>query len=188
MFVGPAVKAEDVDWHWSVLSSSKLMIKGSMAGDTIIGSFPNFSGDIYFNPYDMSANKVAFAIDTRLIKLPLYNQMSVATSPDWLDAFRFPRAEYTATEFVDEGNNVYLAKGYLKIKEAVLPLPLRFKLDLSNVEVPENQTHNTIIAKRATVKGVAVIDRSFFGIGLNAKKEASQVDNLVYVYVILNAE
>ena len=167
---GPSAPVKPAPWVWAVQPGAKLMFEGTQQGVPFRGSLPSFSGTIQFRPSDPGNSFIDITIPLRNITVDGYDRNSAVRTPEWLDTFRYPGARYVATQFRDEGNNVFTADGFLTLKGRTIYVPLRFQLTFEDVlNRPESTQPGTytpvIVGKRAHVRALASILRSQFGIG-----------------------
>ncbi len=170
---GPSAPVKPAPWVWSVLPGAKLMFEGTQDGTPFRGSLPAFTGTLQFRPSDLGNSFIDLNIPLRNIVVDGYDRNSAVRTPEWLDTFQYPTARYVATQFRDEGQNVFTANGFLTLKGHTLYVPLRFQLTFEDVMGPPNASTrmNTdtyipiVVAKRVHVKVLATIFRSQFGVG-----------------------
>lgn len=187
---GPSAPVKPAPWVWTVQPGAKLMFEGTQQGVPFRGSLPSFSGTIQFRPSDLGNSFIDITIPLRNITVDGYDRNSAVRTPDWLDTFRYPSARYVATQFRDEGGNVFTADGFLTLKGHTLYVPLRFQLTFEDIlNRPESTQPGTytpvIVGKRARVRALATLLRSQFGIG---PVEATDVGETVKVFAEFTAE
>ncbi|MDR3476876.1 MAG: YceI family protein [Gammaproteobacteria bacterium] len=154
---------------WDIVpTASKLNFTATQNGAPVIGEFKSFSGDILFDPTDLSGSLITIKVNIASVTAA-YNQVAdTLKTPDWFDAAAFPVAVFKANHFTSVGDKKYTAEGTLTIREKTVPVTVAFTL--------EKYTDQD-----AFVKGTASLKRTAFGIGKGewAKTDAIKDDVLV---------
>ncbi len=113
------------------------------------GTFRGLSGEIFFDPADLPAARMAVSVDAATIQTGNSTKDTHARGDAWFDVERYPQITYVASEFsrTDQG---YLANGTLTLHGVSKPIPLPFTF------VPTAET--------ALFVGRMTVDREAFGI------------------------
>ncbi len=137
---------------WKIIpTQSTLTFTATQNDAPVTGQFKSFTGDINFDPKQLSGSHVKITIDTSSISDP-YNQLSdTLKTPDWFDVQKYPQAIFQSTEFVKTGNNTYQSKGNLTLRDKTLPVTLVF----SFIQAPT----------KVIFAGSTAIKRRAFGVG-----------------------
>jgi polyisoprenoid-binding protein YceI len=138
---------------WQIVpSKSSLTFTATQNGAPVTGQFESFTGDIHFDPNQLSANNIKIVIDMNSIT-DSYNQLSdTLKTPAWFNTKLFPLAIFKSNEFKKIGDKTYQSKGMLTIRDKTLPVILTF--------TQEDYTQN-----EAMIKGSTIIKRTAFGVG-----------------------
>ena len=94
-------------------------------------------------------------------------------SADWFAVDRFATAIFRADRFRKTGADRYVARGTLKMKDVTVPISLPFTL--------------RITGDRATMQGIATVDRTAYKIGQGDYAATDEIPAAVKVAVTLNA-
>jgi polyisoprenoid-binding protein YceI len=152
---------------------SRIGFSTRWAGDTVNGSFRQWSGDIKFDPANLAASKAIITIQTGSAVTGMKEPDENIGGGDWLDARRFPAARYETTNIRALGGNRYVADGLLTIKGVTYRLALPFNL--------------TIAGNVATMTGQATLDRMTLKLGLESDSSAAWVARETVVNVAVRA-
>jgi cytochrome b561/polyisoprenoid-binding protein YceI len=146
----PAAALAEVESDWRVQEGT-LGLSVQQFGQTVSGSFADWTADITFDESDGTGEKGDVAVTVSIPSLTLGSVTNQALGADFLAAESNPTATFTAPILrTDDG---YLAEGVLTIKGAEASVPLPFTLSIDG--------------DTATMSGQATVDRRAFGIGEN---------------------
>ncbi len=148
---------------WQIIpDKSSITFTATQNDAPVTGEFKSFTGDINFDPEQLSISNVAIVVDITSVKTSYAEIAKTLLSPEWFDAKTFPKATFKATSFSKIGDNNYQANGTLTIRDKTSAVTLTFTL--------QPVTKTTTIAK-----GETKIQRSTFGIG---RGEWASTDNV----------
>ena len=138
---------------WKIVpNESSLTFTATQNGAPVTGKFTNFSGEIYYDPNQLSQSHVKIMIDVGSIT-DAYNQLSdTLKTPDWFNVKAFPEAIFQSSHFTKTKDNTFQANGNLTIRDKTLPVTLTF-------------TQEEYSKTKAVIKGSALIKRTAFGVG-----------------------
>ncbi len=138
---------------WKIVpEESTLTFSATQNGAPVTGTFKTFSGDINFDPDQLSTSKVKIAVDVGSVT-DAYNELSdTLKKPEWFNIKLFPQAVFESSDFVKTGDKTYQAKGTLTIRDKKLPITLTF-------------TQEEYTQTKARMKGNTTIKRTAFGVG-----------------------
>lgn len=154
--------------------ASKLTFEATQGGSTFTGEFPEFSGEIVFDPNDLAAGKLAITIPIAGVTTYSAERDGQILGTTWFAASQFPEATYTADGFTAAESGGYIAEGRLALKGIEQPLPLTFTLDIEN--------------GRAVADGVATIVRTDHEIGTGQFVDGNTIGLDVKVIVHIEAD
>lgn len=161
--------------EWKIIpSQSKIEFQARQDNSIISGSFKKFDGQIIFDRSRNDNSKIAIEIDTGSVDISFLEALETLKSSPWLAVQDFPKAIFTADQFVPMNNNSFRAIGKLSIKGKVAPVTLDFTLNKYSNEY-------------ALATGTATIKRSDFAIGDRDIKKANDVQDQVVVTVTISA-
>jgi len=154
---------------WNIVpSESSLTFTATQNGAPVTGKFTNFSGEINFDPNQLSASNVKIIVNISSLS-DSYNQLSdTLKTPDWFNVKVFPQAIFQSSNFTKTGDKTFQAKGNLTIRDKTLPVTLTF-------------TQEEYSPAKAVMKGSAVIKRTAFGVGQGEWSDTKAVKDDVQV-------
>jgi polyisoprenoid-binding protein YceI len=160
---------------WQILpEKSTISFTATQNNAPVTGDFKTFSGDINFDPEQLSVSNVTIVIDIGSVKTSYAEIAKTLLTPEWFDVKSFPHATFKATSFTKLGENSYQANGTLFLRDKSSPLTLTFQLQ------PISKT--TTIAK-----GEATLQRSNFGVGRGEWASTDNVKDEVKINFTLTA-
>jgi polyisoprenoid-binding protein YceI len=138
---------------WQIVpAKSSLTFTATQNDAPVTGKFQNFTGDIYFDPNQLSTSKVKIVVDVGSVTDAYHELSDTLKRPEWFNIKLFPQAIFEAKDLIKTGDKTYQAKGTLTIRDKTVPLTLTF--------TQEEYSQTT-----AQMKGSAIIKRSAFGVG-----------------------
>jgi len=90
------------------------------------GQFMDFTGDVYFDPANLTKSKFDFVIKVKSIDTKIGKRDTHLRSPDFFDASKYPLMTYKSSKVLYAGANKYIVEGKLTIKDVTRDLPLEF--------------------------------------------------------------
>lgn len=160
---------------WKIVpADSSLTFTATQNGAPVTGQFKSFTGDIYFDPNQLAADKVKITIDMASVS-DAYNQLSdTLKTPDWFNIKIFPQAVFQSTDFVKTGDKTFECKGTLTIRDKTLPVTLMLTEELYS-------------PTKAIFKGTTIIKRIAFGVGQGQWADTSAVKDDVQINFTVTA-
>ena len=138
---------------WTVnAATSELAFTATVENAPASGVFRTFNAAVEFDPDRPAEARIDVTIPVSSADMISDDVNKALRGSDWLDAARFPVAEFHSTEVRPSGANGYLVLGTLKVKDIAMP-----------IEVPFTWKRE---GDTATVNGEFSIDRAAFKIGL----------------------
>jgi polyisoprenoid-binding protein YceI len=169
-----AVSAPAQATPWTIdARQSRIGFSTRWAGEAVNGTFRQWSGDIKFDPANLSGSKAIIIIQTGSALTGMKEPDDNIGGADWLDVRRFPAARYETTAIRALGGNRYIADGLLTIKGVAYRLALPFTV--------------TLAGNVATMTGQATLDRMTLKLGLESDSSASWVARETVVNVAVRA-
>jgi len=94
----------------------------------VYGSFDDFDADISFDPQNLAGSSIKVTIKTASINTGWGPRDEHLQSEDWFASGRWPLMTFTSSEITSKGDDMYVAKGTLKMKgvEKEIELPFKF--------------------------------------------------------------
>jgi len=90
------------------------------------GQFMDFTGDVYFDPANLTKSKFDFVIKVKSIDTKIGKRDTHLRSPDFFDASQYPLMTYKSSKVLYAGANKYIVEGKLTIKDVTRDLSLEF--------------------------------------------------------------
>lgn len=160
---------------WKIVpKESSLTFTATQNNAPVTGQFKTFTGDINFDPKQLSANNVKIIIDMSSITDP-YNQLSdTLKEADWFNVKKYPQAVFQSSNFVKTGDKTYQGKGTLTIRDKTLPVTLVF-------------TQEEYTPTKAVIKGSTTVKRTAFGVGQGEWADTKTVKDDVQINFTISA-
>lgn len=160
---------------WKILpEKSNITFTATQNNAPVTGEFKTFTGEINFDPLQLSVSNVAITIDIGSVTTSYAEIAKTLKTAEWFNVAQFPHATFKATSFSKIGDSTYEAKGTLTLRDKTAPLNVTF--DLQSV------TQTTSVAK-----GEASLQRSTFGVGRGEWASTDQVKDDVKINFTLTA-
>jgi len=159
---------------WKIINKeSSLSFTATQNNSPVTGKFTSFTGEIKADPNQLNASSVRIVVDLGSVTTSYAEVADTLKTSDWFNIKIFPQAIFEAKQFSKTGVNTYQANGSLRIRNKTLPVILNF-------------TQEDYSAKKARVKGSAILKRTAFGIGQGEWVSTSEVKDEVTVNFVLS--
>ena len=159
---------------WAIVEpESKLTFEASLYKTPFTAVFEHFSGQIIFNPEDLSTASADIAIDMSRIISGDADRDKNMQGADWFDVASFPNSRFISRRFEKGEGNSYVAVGDVTIRGVTMPLIIPFTLDITG-----NKAH---------MKAQFSLDRGQFGVGQGEWQGEDTVGRTVNVSIDLVA-
>lgn len=160
---------------WRIVSeTSRIEFSVNQMNSVVNGSFNKLTGKVAFNPFNLENSAVSVDIDISSIRCSINEAISELLLPEWFNVKKFPKANFTATNFSKTADGNYSARGTLNLKGRNVPTNVNFKITSQN-------------NSSASISGTANIKRSDFGIGNLDIQKAKDVNDDVQIKFNINA-
>lgn len=169
VFSTTSAQAQDAPRWEMEAGKSTLAFSVPYDKDTIEGTFPGFSAEIYFSPDAPERGRIEVSVPVADFSSEDYDAREYLPEEAWLDTEHYKTAKFLSKEIVKTGNNAYLAKGALALKDIKQPLEVPFTLNVS-----EDGRH-------AVAKGAATLSRLTYAIGKGEEEDAALLADAVTV-------
>jgi len=136
---------------WTVQPGGQLGFSVSNAGQTVRGSFSDWSGSIRFDPESPESADISITVSLTSAAVGDATMDGMLKGADFFATATNPNATWRATSVRRTGPGRYSAEGTLSLKGASGRVPLTFTLTGEGL--------------RRRVEGTATIDRNAFGVG-----------------------
>lgn len=172
LFISFSVMAEVPVWKM-VPKESSISFIATQNDAPISGEFKSFTGEIKFDPNQLSASQVNMEVDLASVFTTYQTVADTLKTADWFNVKVFPKAVFKSTQFKKIEEKTYQANGNLTIRNITLPITLTFSLD-------------EFSDKKAHVKGSFSLKRTAFGIGQGEWKDTKEVKDDVQVNFVIS--
>lgn len=167
-FAVPATAQDAPRWEMNAAKST-LTFSVAYEKDKIEGAFPGFTAEIAFDPDALEKSRIDVRVPVGGFTTDDYDAEEYLPEEAWLNTEHYKTARFVSEKITKTGENAYLAKGTLTLKDSTRPLELPFTLSIS-----EDGT-------RATAEGTASLSRLAYGIGKGEEETATQLADTVTV-------
>lgn len=103
----------------------------------IHGSFDDFDIDLNFDPDNLEGSMISVSIQTASINTNHGPRDQHLKTADWFDSEAYPEMTFKSSEIRKKGDDAFIAKGKLKIRDVEKDIELSFKL-LGVRQVPDD--------------------------------------------------
>lgn len=165
---------------WNIeFENSSIAFKAEQYGEIFSGEFKEFSGDVIFDPENLSTNKVRILIDIASIHTGSDDRDKQALEKEWFDGDSFPYAVFESISFTKEDSktNHYEVLANLTIKNKTKQVLMPFQLEIENL----NQRSTAVM--NATLS----LNRLDFDVGQGEWATGSAIGTDIMLEIILKA-
>jgi polyisoprenoid-binding protein YceI len=160
---------------WQIVpDKSSLTFTATQNGAPTNGTFKTFSGDISFDPNQLSASHIKIIVDLASVS-DSYNTLAdtLKTAP-WFNTAMFPKATFVSSSITKTGDKAFTAQGNLTLRDKTMPVSLTF-------------TQEEYSPTKAVMKGMTTIKRTEFGVGQGEWSDTKAVRDDVTVDFTITA-
>jgi polyisoprenoid-binding protein YceI len=133
----------------------------------VSGYFNEFDGNVTTEGDDFASAKISFSLNASSIDTQMPDRDAHLKSPDFFDAEKFPKIDFTGTGMKDLGDDMYELTGDLTIKDVTKPVTLTVEFGGIMADPWGN------VKAGFSINGK--INRKDFGLNWNAALEAGGV-------------
>jgi polyisoprenoid-binding protein YceI len=163
-----AVVAADVAANQTLIANqSEIVYLISTMGSEVEGGFGRFEAQIDLDPARLQTSSVSFAVDASSVTFPSADVQKELVKPDWLDAARYPKAEFRSSRIQKMGDGRFEIAGTLTIKGHAHEVAFPTSLTRSGATTFAN--------------GTLTIKRLDYGVGLGEWGDTSLVEDAVRI-------
>lgn len=161
---------------WQIIpNESSITFSGIQNNAPASGKFKQFTGEIAFDPAQLSLSHVRIVIDMLSVATSYNDLTTTLMSDDWFNVKMFPQAIFTANHFVKQGKDAYEAEGALTIRNKTIPIKIQF-------------TGKQLSETKGRVEGSTTLKRTAFGVGQGEWAETNTIKDEVKVSFVITAE
>jgi len=152
---------------------SRVGFTATWLGKPVPGSFRRWSAAIDLDPAKLAAARIIVDIDTASAVTGDKTVDGALPGEDWFSIAAFPKARFISTSVTASGPGRYIARGTLMVRGKQRPLALAFGLAING--------------DAAIARGTLVLDRRWFGLGIESDPAAEYVAFAVPVTIAVSA-
>lgn len=167
--------AQAINTFHVVPQESTLTFIATQNNAPIKGEFKNVTGDIQFDPNQLSSSQVDITVDMSSVNASYADLVTTLKTADWFNVASFPKAIFKANHFTKVKDNQYQAVGTLTLRDKTEPVTVQFSVD----QYSDKQAHAV---------GQAVLKRTQFGVGQGEWADTKSVKDEVKVEFSLMAK
>lgn len=145
---------------------SKLAFATQYQGEVFVGTLPDFSTRLRFDPAQLDAASLDVTIPLAAASIDNPDGTEALRGRDFFDVARFPQARFAANRFRHLGGNRYAADGTLTLRGASRPVTLEF---------------TWAPGARPVLAGKASVKRLEFGVGAGEWADTELIPDAVAV-------
>ena len=146
----------------------------------VVGKFTAYNIDLNFNPNDLANSSVSVDMDVNSVNTNNERRDSHLKTADFLDAEKFPKMTFTSTSITKTGENQFLMRGNLTIKDVTKQVEIPFTL-LGVADHPSRE--NTEVAG---LEGSFKLNRLEYGVGTGDWVSTAVVSDELTVDIFLS--
>lgn len=178
--LGTSVQASATDWTVDPAHSG-VYFRVQHIFSTTGGFFPEFEGEIKFNPDNLKESKFIFNVDVKSINTNNGKRDGHLLSDEFFDAKKYPRMSFESQSIMHKQGDQYVVRGVMKIKDVskTIDLPFTFFGTTQNPLNPKQEV--------AGFEAKMTIDRLAYNVGNGKFVEMGVVGQNVDVLVTVEA-
>lgn len=143
------------------------------------GQFPDYSSEIYFDRNNMEESSISVEVMVNSIDTDNQKRDGHLQSDDFFNAEKYPKMTFQSNSISKTGENEFVAKGELTIKDTTKNFELPFTLlGMQNHPMREN-------TQIAGIKSNFTLDRTTYGVGVGDWAAATVVGDEVDITLTL---
>lgn len=151
------------------------------------GSFEDFDLEINFDPDDLDDSNFNLTVRIASVRTGTEKRDGHLQTEDFFNAEKFPTMTFKSNKIISKGNNMYVAKGKLKIKDVEKDIDLPFKL-LGVKVIPEPmQEKMRGLKEAASFQASYALNRSEFTVGTGSWAATVMVGDEVSIDIAVEA-
>lgn len=167
--------------EWAVNhGESRLGFVTSQSGAPVTGRFESFTAAIRFSRDALADSRVEIVIDMASVTTGSDDRDKTIRSASLFHVEKYPRARFVADRFERTGEESYIARGELTIRDTTRPVELPFELAVR----PHPEKNGVLVAR---TRGEITIKRLDYGVGQGQWRDTSMVPNEVTIRFDLRA-
>lgn len=168
--------------RWSILNErSALSFTAIYNKEPVNGSFPNFTGDIQFDPEAPEKSHIAISVELGAVKSDMADAQTSLPGDEFFAAAKFPVARFETARIAKTGEKQFEAEAKLTIRDKTVDVRLPFSLEIYKGDGADEGK------EFARASGSVTLKRLDFGIGAGEWAATEIIADEVTVNVQLQA-
>lgn len=151
------------------------------------GSFDDFDIDINFDPNDLDNSSFNLTIQVASVNTGNEKRNGHLRTEDFFNAEKYPVMTFKSSKIMSKGDNMYVAKGKLKIKDVEKEIELPFKLLGVKVLPEEMQKMMGGLKEAASFEASYSLNRNDYTVGTGSWAATVVVGDEVNIDVAVEA-
>lgn len=127
LFASNTVEDKSTKWNFDK-SHSSVSFKIRHFFTPVLGSFGEFDGDIYFDPNNLFSSSINVTVDVKSVDTKNDKRDGHLQTADFFEVEKFPKMTFVSSSIEKTGDNEFVAKGKLTIKDVTTDFSMPFKL------------------------------------------------------------
>ena len=146
----------------------------------VVGKFTDYEIDLNFNPDDLANSSVKVEMDVNSVNTNNERRDGHLKTADFFNYEAYPKMTFSSTSITKTGNNQFLMRGNLTIKNVTKPVEIPFTL-LGVTDHPSRE--NTVVAG---LEGSFKMNRLEYGVGTGDWVSTAVVSDELTVNIYLS--
>ena len=180
LFSAAATQAQVPAWNIDK-SHSSLDFEIRHFFSNVPGEFDDYEATVHFDPENLADSKLDVTIQVASVDTDNERRDGHLLTPDFFDAETYPAMTFKSDEIVSTGDNNYVAKGKLTIKDVTKDFEIPFTL-LGMMDHPQREN-----VKIAGFSSEFTIMRNEYGVGTGNYVSDAVIGNEVHVKLNIEA-
>jgi polyisoprenoid-binding protein YceI len=151
------------------------------------GSFEDFDLDINFDPKDLENSSFNLTVRIASVRTGTEKRDGHLQTEDFFNAEKFPVMTFKSNKIISKGDNMYVAKGKLKIKDVEKDIDLPFKLLGVKIIPEEMQQKMRGLKEAASFQASYSLNRLEYTVGTGSWAATVMVGDEVTIDIAVEA-
>lgn len=150
------------------------------------GSFGDFDVELNFDPADLDGSSISVVIDVASVETGNERRNGHLRTADFFDAETYPKMMFKSTSIESTGENMFVAKGQMTIKDVTKDFELPFNL-LGVMDLPERMQKDGV-SKVAGFEASTTLLRNDYGVGTGSYVATATIGGEVAISIAIEAK
>jgi len=150
------------------------------------GSFGDFDVELNFDPADLDGSSISVSIDVGSVDTGNERRNGHLRTPDFFDSETYPKMTFESSSIESTGENMFVAKGTMTIKDVTKDFELPFTL-LGVMDLPERMQKDGV-TKVAGFEAKTSLMRNDYGVGTGNFAATATIGGEVTINIAIEAK